>query len=44
LDGRHPALQRRAHLSIARALVPNGRLLIDGGTSQRQIALEVQVE
>jgi SAM-dependent methyltransferase len=44
LDGRHPELQRRAHLRIVRALVPNGRLFIDGGTPLRQIGLEVQVE
>jgi cyclopropane fatty-acyl-phospholipid synthase-like methyltransferase len=40
LDGRHPELQRRAHQRIARALVPGGRLFIDGGDPLRQIALE----
>ncbi|HEX8360216.1 MAG TPA: class I SAM-dependent methyltransferase [Longimicrobium sp.] len=37
LDGRHPELQRRAHQSIARGLVPGGRLFIDGGNPLREI-------
>lgn len=41
LDGRHPELQRRAHESIARALVPGGRLFIDGGDPLRQVTLEI---
>lgn len=40
LDGRHPELQRRAHERLARALVPGGRLFIDGGSPLRQVALE----
>lgn len=40
LDGRHPALQRRAHRRIAAALVPGGRLFIDGGTPLREVELE----
>ena len=39
LDGRHPELERRAHQRIARALVPGGRLFIDGGTPLREIVL-----
>lgn len=30
LDGRHPGLERRAHARIAAALVPGGRLFVDG--------------
>ncbi len=41
LDGRHPELQRRAHQRIARALVPGGRLFIDGGDPLREVVLEV---
>jgi cyclopropane fatty-acyl-phospholipid synthase-like methyltransferase len=40
LDGRHPELQRRAHQRIARALVPGGRLFIDGGNPLRQVTLD----
>lgn len=40
LDGRHPELQRRAHARIARALVPDGRLFIDGGTPLKEIYLQ----
>jgi SAM-dependent methyltransferase len=39
LDGRHPELERRAHRSIARALVPNGRLFIDGGSPLKEVTL-----
>jgi len=39
LDGRHPELEMRAHRSIARALVPNGRLFIDGGDPLREVLL-----
>lgn len=40
LDGRHPGLLRRAHRRIARALVPGGRLFIDGGDPLRRVDLE----
>lgn len=40
LDGRHPGLERRAHERIARALVPGGRLFIDGGDPLREIRLD----
>lgn len=40
LDGRHPGLERRAHAAIARALVPGGRLYVDGGTPLREVVLE----
>lgn len=39
LDGRHPELERRAHAAIARALVPGGRLYVDGGTPLREVVL-----
>lgn len=42
LDGRHPELQQRAQQRIARALVPGGRLFIDGADPLREIALEVR--
>jgi hypothetical protein len=41
LDGRHPELERRAHRSIARALVPHGRFFTDGGTPLKEVALRV---
>lgn len=40
LDGRHPELERRAHAAITRALVPGGRLYVDGGTPLREVVLE----
>lgn len=39
LDGRHPALQARALERVAAALVPGGRLLIDGGDPLREVPL-----
>ena len=39
LDGRHPELERQAHARIAAALIPGGRLYIDGGSPLREIAL-----
>ena len=39
LDGRHPELERRALQCIARALVPGGRLFIDGGSPLREVPL-----
>lgn len=39
LDGRHPELQQRAHQRITRALVPSGRLFLDGGDPLREVAL-----
>lgn len=39
LDGRHPALERTALEHIARALVRNGRLYVDGGDPLREVAL-----
>ena len=41
LDGRHPELWRAAHARIVRALVPGGRLFIDGGAPLREIPLEL---
>ena len=37
LDGRHPELERRALARIAAALVPGGRVFIDGGNPLREI-------
>ncbi|HEU0223439.1 MAG TPA: SAM-dependent methyltransferase, partial [Paracoccaceae bacterium] len=37
LDGRHPAAGRAALLRIATALVPAGRLFVDGGEPLREI-------
>jgi SAM-dependent methyltransferase len=39
LDGRHPELERRALEGIGAALVPGGRLFIDGGDPLREVAL-----
>lgn len=39
LDGRHPAAGRKALPRIAAALVPGGRLFIDGGSPLREISL-----
>lgn len=39
LDGRHPKAGERARRRIAAALVPNGRLFIDGGNPLRQVDL-----
>ena len=39
LDGRHPALERRALQRLAVALAPHGRLFIDGGTPLREVSL-----
>lgn len=39
LDGRHPETGRQAKHRIAAALVPQGRLFIDGGDPLREIAL-----
>lgn len=40
LDGRHPEAGKAARRRIAAALVPHGRLFIDGGTPLREIALD----
>ncbi|TKT75416.1 methyltransferase domain-containing protein [Aquamicrobium sp. LC103] len=40
LDGRHPEAGRLARRRIAAALVPDGRLFIDGGDPLREVALE----
>ena len=42
LDGRHPELERQAHQRIGRALVPGGRLFVDGGAPLREIELGTQ--
>lgn len=39
LDGRHPAAGRRARTSIAQALAPGGRLLIDAGGGLAEVSL-----
>lgn len=39
LDGRHAELEARAHQRIARALVANGRLFVDGGNPLREVEL-----
>jgi SAM-dependent methyltransferase len=39
LDGRHPEAGRRAKQRIAAALVPGGRLFIDGGNPLQEISL-----
>lgn len=38
-DGRHPGAGERARARIAAALVPGGRLLIDGGSPLRDVPL-----
>lgn len=42
LDGRHPELEQRAHERLRRALVPGGRLFIDGGAPLREVPLARQ--
>ena len=42
LDGRHPEVAARALGRLADALVPGGRLLIDGGEPLREVALQVR--
>lgn len=39
-DGRHPRAGERARARFAAALVPGGRLLIDGGSPLREVPLE----
>lgn len=39
LDGRHPQLERRALERVAGALVPGGRLFVDGGDPLREVEL-----
>lgn len=39
LDGRHPEIEAAARRAIAAALVPDGRLFIDGGDPLREISL-----
>lgn len=39
LDGRHPEAGRRALVRIRAALVPGGRLLVDGGEPLREVPL-----
>jgi ubiquinone/menaquinone biosynthesis C-methylase UbiE len=39
LDGRHPAAGERALARLARALVPGGRLFVDGGDPLRELTL-----
>ena len=40
LDGRHPAAGRVARQRIRRALVPGGRLYIDGGNPLHELSLD----
>jgi len=40
LDGRHPELEARAKRRIAAALVPDGKLFIDGGNPLREGILD----
>jgi precorrin-6B methylase 2 len=39
LDGRHPQLQQQALAAITAALMPSGRLLIDGGDPLTELRL-----
>lgn len=40
LDGRHPEAERRAKRRVAAALIPGGRLFIDGGDPLREVPLD----
>jgi hypothetical protein len=40
LDGRHPRAGEQARRRVSAALVPGGRLLIDGGNPPREIELD----
>ncbi|MES2645789.1 MAG: class I SAM-dependent methyltransferase [Bacteroidota bacterium] len=40
LDGRHPEIRQKAISNIAKALKPNGKLFIDGGTPLQEIDLK----
>ncbi len=39
LDGRHPELEQQALIRVAAALVPRGKLFIDGGQPLKEIQL-----
>ena len=40
LDGRHPGIEERALEQIVKALIPEGRLFIDGGNPLKEIPLQ----
>lgn len=40
LDGRHPELEAASHRCIAAALIPGGKLYIDGGAPIREVPLK----
>jgi ubiquinone/menaquinone biosynthesis C-methylase UbiE len=40
LDGRHPEIETKALIKIARALTKKGKLFIDGGNPLKEISLE----
>jgi len=40
LDGRHPAIEEKALIKIAKALTKKGKLFIDGGNPLKEISLE----
>lgn len=40
LDGRHPEIEKQALQKITNALVPQGRLFIDGGNPLKEILLD----
>lgn len=41
LDGRHPKAGQRARQRIAKALILNGRLFVDGGNPLKEMSLDV---
>lgn len=40
LDGRHPEIEKQALQKIAKALSPQGRLFIDGGSPLKEVLLD----
>jgi cyclopropane fatty-acyl-phospholipid synthase-like methyltransferase len=40
LDGRHPEIEKRSLIKIAKALTKKGKLFIDGGNPLKEIVLE----
>jgi SAM-dependent methyltransferase len=44
LDGRHPEAGKQALRRIAAALIPGGRLFIDGGDPLREVPLDLVLE
>ena len=40
LDGRHPEIEEKALLNVAKAIKPNGKLFIDGGNPLQEVNIK----